>query len=153
MSVVPQTGRSIFGHLAVAQGVQAESDDEDSKAKKAEEDKKKEDEAKKAEEDKKKEDDAKAKKAEEDKKKEDEAKAKKAEGDDESDDDDDKKPDARSARARERGRIKAILLSAPGKVNPVAAAHIQRPAPRCRAVRRSKCCLQCRRRRQSLWQA
>jgi hypothetical protein len=130
MSVVPNAGKSPFAHLAgVIQNAKADNgddDDEAKKAKKAEEEKKEDDEAKKAEEDKKKDDEAKAKKAEEDKKKEDdedEAKAK-SEGDDESDDKDDKKPDARTARAHERGRIKAILLSEPGKANPVAAAHL-----------------------------
>ena len=62
------------------------------------------------------------------KKKDDAKKAKKAKADDGDDADDmeDEEPgkDARAARARERSRIRAILVSEPGKANPVAAAHL-----------------------------
>lgn len=111
VSSVPKAGASPFAHLAGAASVpaplaaKADDEDDDAKAKKkAEED-----------DDKKKDDEAKAKKKAEDKK---------DKNDDESDQDDEKDASARSARARERGRISAILLSDAGKANPVAAAHI-----------------------------
>jgi hypothetical protein len=119
----------------------AQSDDDkkkDDEAKKAEEDKEKdakkkaeeEEKAKKAEEDKKKKDDE-AKKAEEDKKKEDEeSKAARAagrvpiNGDEDSDRSDETDDVTRSARERERGRIRAIVLSEAGVINPVLAMHM-----------------------------
>ena len=65
--------------------------------------------------------------SDDDKKKDDAKKAKKAKADDGDDDDmedEEQDKDARAARARERSRIRAILVSEPGKANPVAAAHL-----------------------------
>lgn len=129
MSAVPATrpaASSPFAHLASGRTkTAAEVEADRVAAAKAEEDdqKKKDDEAKK-----KADEEEAAKKAEEDerkKKDEDAKKGKKSEdGDDDTDRDDDAEPDARAARARERGRVRAILLSEPGKLNPAAAAHL-----------------------------
>jgi hypothetical protein len=129
---VPAVGTSPFSHLARAVGGQATSDDNEPKkpvaAAAAEDDKdedkdKEKDKAKKAKaEDS--EDDAEGddKDKEKDSKKSKKSKAADDEdGDDDTDREDDDKPEARAARARERGRIQAIVLSDAGKANPVAA--------------------------------
>lgn len=132
MSTSVPSVASPFSHLArnPAPAGKGASDDDDKKkkdeeAKRAEGEKKEEEDAKKKaeEEDKKKKDDEEAKKkAEDDKKKEDAKKKNKADdGDDDSDRDDDENPEARAARARERGRIRAIVESDAASVNMKAA--------------------------------
>jgi hypothetical protein len=127
---VPSAGASPFSHLArnAQPAVAGKASDDDDKKKKDEEeakraeDKKKEDEeAKKAEDKKKEDEEAAAKKKADDKKKEEDAK--KAD-DDDGDTNDEKDPEARAARARERGRIRAIVTSDAGKLNPVGAMHL-----------------------------
>ena len=142
---VPSAGKSPFAHLARGNAKAAEDDDKDDKKKDAkdesegeeddeeDEDKKskkskKAKKAKKAEdgdddmddEDAAAEDDEECEEEDDDKKKS--KKSKKADdGDDDSDREDDDDPEARAARARERGRIRAIVISEAGKLNPVGA--------------------------------
>ena len=149
-----KSGTSPFAHLARPPKAADGDDDtkkKDDAAKKAKADEDGDDDSKK--DDKKKDDAKKAKKAKaddgagkdaddedsadedgdddskkDDKKKDDAKKAKKAKADDGDDSDDmedeEQDKDARVARARERSRIRAILVSEPGKANPVAAAHL-----------------------------
>lgn len=130
MSASVPTVASPFSHLArnappVVAGKASDDDDKKKKdeeeAKRAEDKKKEDEEAKKAEDKKKEDEEAAAKKKADDKKKEEDAK--KAD-DDDGDTNDDKDPDARAARARERGRIRAIVTSDAGKLNPVGAMHL-----------------------------
>jgi hypothetical protein len=114
---------SPFAHLArpapAAAAPRAAEEDKKEKDKPAgEDDKKKPD----AEEDKKKPDAEDPKECPESTSEEDDPEM--ADGDDDSDRDDDGNPETRKARGRERGRIRAILLSEPGKANPVGAAHL-----------------------------
>ena len=136
---VPSAGTSPFAHLA--RNARAAEDEEDDKKKDAKEEGEEDDEE---DEDKKSKKSKKAKKAkkaedgdddmddedaaaeddeecEEDDDKKKSKKSKKADGDDDSDREDDDDPEARSARARERGRIRAIVTSDAGKLNPVGA--------------------------------
>jgi hypothetical protein len=130
---VPAAGKSPFAHLArnapraaedekdekdesASEDEECEEDDEDTENEKKTKKTKKAKKAKKAEED---DDDADA--AEDDEEDGDEDMS---EGDDDSDKDDDAKAATRAARARERGRITAIVTSKAGKANPVAAMEI-----------------------------
>jgi hypothetical protein len=131
---VPRAGKSPFAHLARGTAKAADEDDKDKDAKEEsegeeddeeDEDKKSKKKAKKADDGD--EDDAGAKDGDDDEEDGDDKKkskkSKKAEDgdDDDSDREDDDDPEARAARARERGRIRAIVTSDAGKLNPVGA--------------------------------
>jgi hypothetical protein len=140
---VPKVGTSPFAHLA--KGKNKAEDDEDKKKDDAKaEDEKDEDKDKAEDDEDKKKDDAKAEddkdedkeKAvddegddsvdndEKDKKSKKSKKAKSEEGDDESDGEDEADAKSKSIRARERGRILAIMTSDAGLANPEAAARL-----------------------------
>ena len=125
--------KSPFAFLGRSAAAEDDDKDDKNKSKSKAEEKDDEDDDKKD----KKDDDAKSKSKskaedsddEDDKKKDDEdddkARSKKAKSKaSDDDDDDDKGTDAKAARARERGRIRAILTSPAGQADPVAAAHV-----------------------------
>jgi len=126
-----------FAHLGRSKvaPVRAEESDEDKKKRededkkaKAEEDEEQAKKAKAEEDDEKKkkdDEDKKAKKAKADKdKEEDDKKAQARQDNDDGDRADLVDPVVSAARLRERGRVRAIMLSDAGKANPVAAAHL-----------------------------
>lgn len=128
-----RAGASIFAHLGrgpKAAGSEEEKDDKEKDAKKAGAEEGGEDDGEKTD-DKAKGKKAKAEDQDGDGKTDDEPKGKKAkkasdedEDADQADEDDENDTDAKAARGRERRRIRAILVSEPGKANPVAAAHL-----------------------------
>lgn len=142
---VPSAGKSPFAHLARGTARAAEDDDKDDKKKDAKEESEGEEDDDEEDEDKKSKKSKKAKKAkkaedgdddmddedaaeddeeceeEEDQKKKSKKSKKAEDGDDDSDKEDEDDPEARRARARERGRIRAIVTSDAGKLNPVGA--------------------------------
>jgi len=125
MSAVPITranaATSPFAHLASGAPKAAE-DDKDPKAK-AKDDEDDQTDADDDSGDDKDDKDKKSKKSKKAKAEDDESDAKAADDDDGDKKDNDDK-DARAARARERSRISAIVLSEPGKANPVGAMHL-----------------------------